>query len=47
MFDPLEQAGNVIGPWRAQLDGIRTHASPGDRPPAPDVLVPRPTRRAS
>ncbi len=36
----LREAEVVIESWRRHYNGVRPHASPGFRPPAPEVVLP-------
>jgi transposase InsO family protein len=42
IFYSLREAQIVIESWRRHYNAVRPHASLGDRPPAPEVIVPRP-----
>ncbi len=44
-FCTLKEAGVVIEQWRRHDNSIRPHASLGDHPPAPQVVI-RPTERS-
>ncbi len=41
----LREAQVLIESWRRHYNGVRPHASLGDRPPAPEVFVPALTAR--
>jgi transposase InsO family protein len=40
IFYSLREAEIVIESWRRHHNAVRPHASPGYRPPAPEVLTP-------
>ena len=40
IFYSLREAQILIESWRRHYNGVRPHASLGDRPPAPEVFVP-------
>jgi transposase InsO family protein len=42
LFYSLREAQIVIESWRRHFNTVRPHGSLGYRPPAPEVLVPRP-----
>ena len=46
VFHTLKEAGVVIARWRRHCNALRPHASLGDQPPAPEVVV-RPAEPSS
>lgn len=42
VFDTLPEAKVLVARWRGHYSAVRTHSSPGYRPPAPQAVLPRP-----